>query len=81
MQATGDLNIDLDMKVDIAYTVNNAQLTFPPDQGASKGVFKPADSSACRCGLLFRITFDDGLYARFPFFVLFVFVFVLVFCA
>lgn len=44
-QATGDLNIDLDMKVDIAYTVNNAQLTFPPDQGASKGVFKPADSN------------------------------------
>ena len=47
-QATGDLNIDLDMKVDIAYTVNNAQLTFPPDQGTFR--FAPD-----RCGATVKV--------------------------
>ena len=41
------MNINLDMKANIAYTVNTAQLNNPPDQGISKGVFKTADSSAC----------------------------------
>ena len=45
-QVKANLDVDLDMTVNIAYNVKDAQMVFPPnDKRKSGGEFKPADSS------------------------------------
>jgi hypothetical protein len=45
-QVKANLDVDLDMTVNIAYTVKDAQMVFPPnDKRKSGGDFKPADSN------------------------------------
>ncbi|KAI0340900.1 hypothetical protein BDW22DRAFT_1333399 [Trametopsis cervina] len=44
-QGTGTLDTELNMAVDLAYSVNGANLFFPPKKGSSSGDFKPADTS------------------------------------
>lgn len=44
-QATGTLDIGVDMKVDLSYTVNGAKLFFPPsDSHPSGGEFSPSNN-------------------------------------
>ncbi|KAJ3482999.1 hypothetical protein NLI96_g6615 [Meripilus lineatus] len=40
---TADANVDLD--VDLSYTVSNAKIFFPPQHGSSSGGFTPADTN------------------------------------
>ncbi|KAF8898004.1 hypothetical protein CPB84DRAFT_1748022 [Gymnopilus junonius] len=42
-QATATLDVDVDMTVGISYTIDNAQLTFPP-KSSSKGTFNIGDT-------------------------------------
>ncbi len=48
--AKATLDVDIDMTVNLAYTIKNAQLFFPPSTSQQKSGAKaaPADSSACR---------------------------------
>ncbi|ETW82123.1 hypothetical protein HETIRDRAFT_236542, partial [Heterobasidion irregulare TC 32-1] len=44
-QLTAGFELSLDMKVDLAYSIKNGVLVFPPDQGDSHGDFSPADTN------------------------------------
>lgn len=44
-QLTAGFELSLDMKVDLAYSIKNGILVFPPDQGDSHGDFSPADTN------------------------------------
>lgn len=63
-QLTAGFELSLDMKVDLAYSIKNGVLVFPPDQGDSHGDFSPADTSTCRSEPLCTTVVD----ASFPFF-------------
>ena len=43
-QGIATLDTELNMGIDLAYTINNAKLFFPPDKGSSEGDFSPADT-------------------------------------
>ena len=44
-EATAALTGDLSLSVDLAYSVSNGKLFFPPSAGSSSGSFAPANSS------------------------------------
>jgi hypothetical protein len=43
-QGIATLDTELNMAVDLAYTINNAKLFFPPGKNSSGGDFAPADT-------------------------------------
>ncbi|TFY62936.1 hypothetical protein EVG20_g6519 [Dentipellis fragilis] len=44
-EITGDVNLQIDLTVGLAYSISNAQLEFPPGQSSSSGTFGPSDNN------------------------------------
>ena len=64
-QANAALDLDIDMKVNLAYKITNGQLIFPPNkQFPSGGGFAPADARKfffpppIIIGVLYEVLFD-----------------------
>ena len=45
-EADASIETNLEMDVDLVYTISGGKLVYPPSQGSSGGSFSPGNSSA-----------------------------------